>query len=138
LILRQLRRANPKSSTIPRGERREKTPSGQRWCFRDEAPDERGSFVGVSTACESARTEFFDPQFVTLVADDPHAVAAGVCELAAPRLNPEKVRAFAFERLRAMRQRYAEYIAGIAGTRVEEAHSHLFDGSLHRLAYSAQ
>ena len=92
----------------------------------------------VSTACESARTEFFDPRFVALVADDARAVADGVRELAARRLDPEQVRAFALERLRTMRERYAQYIAGIAGTRIEEAQSRLFDGSLHRLAYSAR
>jgi hypothetical protein len=92
----------------------------------------------VSTACDSARTEFFDPRFVAVVKDDAGAVAEGVREMAARHLDPTKVREFALERLRAMRLRYADYVATVAQTQTDEVCARLFNSGAHRLAYSPQ
>lgn len=91
---------------------------------------------GVSTECRSARSEFFDDRYVTVVKPDASLVARAVEELAARELDPEEVRSFALGRLRAMRARYAEYIAGIAATSTERVYAHLFEvaGGIQRLA----
>lgn len=90
----------------------------------------------VSTACDSARTEFFDARFVAVVADDAKAVAAGVRDTAARAIDANKVRDFALERQRAMRERYAGYMAALAGTTENDVYSRLFEsvGGVHRLA----
>jgi hypothetical protein len=80
----------------------------------------------VSTACDSARTEFFDARFVAVVADDASAVAEGVHEVAARTLDPAPVRDSALARLKVMRDRYAEYVAGVAGAAAKDVHAHLF------------
>lgn len=46
----------------------------------------------VSTRSEGGRDVFFDPDYVMVVDDDPAAVAAGVRELVARRLDPEEIR----------------------------------------------
>ena len=86
----------------------------------------------VSTACDSARTEFFDSRFVAVVGDDAEAVAEGVRGVAAQLLDPARVRDFALTRLWSMRERYAEYIAEVAETSTQDVAAHLF-GALSRL-----
>jgi hypothetical protein len=90
---------------------------------------------GVSTECRSARTEFFDPRYVSVVADDANAVAQGVRELIARDLDPALVRKSALTRQQQMRRRYAEHIAHIAETGVDDVYRHLFEqpGGIQRL-----
>jgi glycosyltransferase involved in cell wall biosynthesis len=93
---------------------------------------------GVSTPCESARTEFFDPRFVRVVNPDANAVAEGVREMVARNLDPAEVRTFALERQQNMRVRYSKYVAGIAKVQAEAVYAHLFEqaGGIRRLAYA--
>ena len=83
----------------------------------------------ISTACESARTEFFDARFVSVVRDEPRAVSDSIRDMVTREVHTSVVRAFALGRLRSIRVRYATYVAKIAGTRVEEVHSYLVDAS---------
>jgi glycosyltransferase involved in cell wall biosynthesis len=93
---------------------------------------------GVSTRCDSARTEFFHPGFVRVVDTDADAVAEGVREMIAREIDPEEVRRFTLERQRNMRIRYAKYIAGLTRVRPDVVYRHLFEstGGIHRLAYA--
>lgn len=94
---------------------------------------------GVSTPCRSARTEFFDARFVSVVRDDARAVADAVRDLAARGLDPQLTREYALARQRYMRERYVQYIATVVGEPHDRIFSHVFtaDGGAHRLAYDA-
>lgn len=53
----------------------------------------------VSTASRGGRDEFFDPDYVKIVADDPAAVAEGVREMAACPVPAEEIRRRTLERM---------------------------------------
>jgi hypothetical protein len=53
----------------------------------------------VSTRCQGGREVFFDDRCVKVVDDDPRAVAEGVREMVARRLDPEFVRECVLEKL---------------------------------------
>ncbi|MFN7987382.1 MAG: hypothetical protein U0529_07920 [Thermoanaerobaculia bacterium] len=67
----------------------------------------------VSTASRGGRDEFFDPEYVRIVADEPEAVAAGVRELASCPVPPEKIRRRTLERMARHESRLFEILDAI-------------------------
>ena len=94
----------------------------------------------VSTVCRSARTEFFDPRFVSVVEDQPRAIADAVRVLAARSLDSGAIREFALARQLTMRLRYVEYIAELVKAPARDVFTHLFDApdGIHRLSYALE
>jgi len=92
----------------------------------------------VSTACRSARTEFFNADDVLVCDDDAASVARSVVEMRERALDRSSVRARALARLAAMRQEYVEYIRALTGAPPSELMAHLFEhpAGSSRLSYA--
>lgn len=67
----------------------------------------------VSTASRGGRDEFFDPDYVRIVADDPAAVAEGVREMAAGPVPAAEIRRRTLERIARHRDRLFELLDAI-------------------------
>jgi glycosyltransferase involved in cell wall biosynthesis len=67
----------------------------------------------VSTASRGGRDEFFDSDYVRIVADDPAAVAAGVREMTECPVPPEEIRRRTLERIARHEDRLFELLDAI-------------------------
>jgi glycosyltransferase involved in cell wall biosynthesis len=70
----------------------------------------------VSTASRGGRDEFFHPDYVRIVADDPAAVAAGVREIASCPVPAEEIRRRTLERIEPHKARLFELLDAICAT----------------------
>lgn len=67
----------------------------------------------VSTASRGGRDEFFDSDYVRIVADDPASVAAGVREMTACPVPPEEIRRRTLERVARHQDRLSDLLDAI-------------------------
>lgn len=80
----------------------------------------------VSTACHSARTEFFDDEHVIVCNDDAQSVAAAVAQMVARAPARDRVREQALRRVSQMRAAYVEYLSQLTAAPPSSLHEHLF------------
>jgi hypothetical protein len=92
----------------------------------------------VSTRCQSARSEFFNPSDVLICDDDADSVARAVADMAERALEPGAVRSRALERLAAMRTTYVDTIAALTGAPASDIQQHIFGeaGGAERLSFA--
>jgi glycosyltransferase involved in cell wall biosynthesis len=87
----------------------------------------------VSTPCRGGRELFFDAQYVAVVEATPEAVAAGVSEMIARKIDPQFVREMTLYKIHAHRTKLCNYVRNLirqAGGSVpsqEQLYAHLFD-----------